>query len=333
MFAASAAVLCLGGAWAACGAGAGDGDGYAEVGAAGTRPEKAPRGMVAPSGRVTPIPLDGEGRGSGGTEPKPGSSASSGHLGGTGGVGSGAGGDTGDSASGGAQSSGASGSSSAGTTGDATGSAGGTGSAGDTGGSDTGGTGGTASGGTGGGSATPSTPSAPGSTAPAGPAVLTLGAPERAAADHRWCEKVTVEFRNTGGSAARSVTVTFATHIIGGLGIDWATVETTAPLPAPIDAGAAREKTYTVCVDAWRVPLGMHVETRDVTAVWKWRMGRAGSGQRSASQATAPSTTITATTATITPVFGPDDVAGCCRRCGSPSSTKARNIWVLPAGS
>ncbi|MFD7944020.1 hypothetical protein ACFV5K_13710, partial [Streptomyces sp. NPDC059744] len=44
---------------------------------------------------------------------------------------------------------------------------------------------------------------------------------------------------------------------------------TPAPLPAPIDAGAARKKTYTVCVDAWRVPLGMHIETRDVTAVWK----------------------------------------------------------------
>jgi hypothetical protein len=91
----------------------------------------------------------------------------------------------------------------------------------------------------------------------------------RAAADERWCEEVTVEFRNTGGSPARSGTVTFATHIIGGLGIDWATRESTAPLPVPIGAGAARKKTYTVCVDAWRVPLGMRIETRDVTAVWK----------------------------------------------------------------
>ncbi|MGN5637803.1 hypothetical protein [Streptomyces sp. AC154] len=99
--------------------------------------------------------------------------------------------------------------------------------------------------------------------------MLKVGAPGRAAADKRWCEKVTVEFRNTGGSPVRSGTVTFATHIIGGLGIDWATRESTAPLPAPIDAGAARKKTYTVCVDDWRVPLGMHVETRDVTAVWK----------------------------------------------------------------
>ncbi|MEV7233161.1 hypothetical protein AB0N06_03965 [Streptomyces sp. NPDC051020] len=260
VIAASAAVLCLGGALAACAAGAGDGDGYAAVGAAGTGPEKAPKGPVAPSGRVTLIPLDGEGGGSGGTEPRPGSSAASGDSGGTGGTGSGAG----DRTSGGARSSSRSGGTSAGTTGGAAGSAVGTGSAGSTDGS---GTGGTTSGGAGDSSATPS-PSAPGSTAPAGPAVLTLGAPERTAADHRWCEKVTAEFRNTGGSPVRSGTVTFATHIIGGLGIDWATVETTAPLPAPIDAGAAREKTYTVCVDAWRVPLGMHVETRGITAVW-----------------------------------------------------------------
>ncbi|MGW1089025.1 hypothetical protein ACWD4L_22595 [Streptomyces sp. NPDC002596] len=263
---ASAAVLCLGGALAACGAGAGGKDGYAAVGAAGIGPEKAPKGAVAPSGRVTLIPLDGEGGDGGGEEPKPGSSAASGDTGGKGGTGSGAGGGAADRTSGGAQSSSGSGGTTAGTTGGAAGSRGGTGSAGSAGG---GGTGGTASGGAGGGSATPTTPSAPGSTAPAAPAVLTLGAPERAAADHRWCEKVTVEFRNTGGSPARSGTVMFATHIIGGLGIDWATVETTAPLPAPIDAGAAREKTYTVCVDAWRVPLGMHVETRDVTAVWK----------------------------------------------------------------
>ncbi|MFG3525255.1 hypothetical protein ACGF8B_00765 [Streptomyces sp. NPDC047917] len=96
-----------------------------------------------------------------------------------------------------------------------------------------------------------------------------MGEPVRAAADKRWCEKVTVKFRNTGGSPVRSGTVTFATHVIGALGVDWATVESTGPLPAPIGAGAARTETYTVCVDAWRVPLGMHVETRDVTAVLK----------------------------------------------------------------
>lgn len=80
---------------------------------------------------------------------------------------------------------------------------------------------------------------------------------------------MTVEFRNTGGSPARSGTVTFATHIIGALGVDWATITSSQPLPAPIRAGAARSETYTVCVDSWRVPLGMRVETRDVTAVWK----------------------------------------------------------------
>ncbi|WP_406428290.1 hypothetical protein [Streptomyces sp. NBC_01589] len=263
VFAASAAVLCLGGALAACGAGTGGGDGYVAVGAAGTGPEKAPPGAVAPSGKVTLIPLDGAGSDGGGgdagegAEPKLGSSAQSGARGGAGTTGDGAGGST--------QSPGSSGAVTGGTTGSASSS-----SSGDTGGTGSAdGTGGTGSGGSGSVSQGPSTPSAPGSTAPAGPAVLTLSAPERAAADDRWCEKVTVEFRNTGGSPVRSGTVTFATHIIGALGIDWATIESTAPLPAPIDAGAARKKTYTVCVDAWRVPLGMHVETRDVTAVWK----------------------------------------------------------------
>jgi hypothetical protein len=40
-------------------------------------------------------------------------------------------------------------------------------------------------------------------------------------------------------------------------------------LPAPIGAGAREKQTWTVCVDAWRVPLGMHIETRDVTVRWK----------------------------------------------------------------
>ncbi|WP_030973925.1 hypothetical protein [Streptomyces sp. NRRL S-1824] len=260
VFAASAAVLCLGGALAACGAGAGGGDGYVAVGAAGTGPEKAPTGAVAPSGKVTLIPLDGAGSdggggdAGGGPEPKPGSSAQSGAPGGAGATGNGAGG--------GAQSPGSSGAATEGT-------AGSTSSSSSSGKGSSDGPGGTGSGAAGSVSQGPSTPSAPGSTASAGPAVLTLSAPARAAADDRWCEKVTVEFRNSGGSPVRSGTATFATHIIGALGIDWATIESTAPLPAPIDAGAARKKTYTVCVDAWRVPLGMHIETRDVTAVWK----------------------------------------------------------------
>ncbi|MFJ6443856.1 hypothetical protein [Streptomyces sp. NPDC091649] len=117
------------------------------------------------------------------------------------------------------------------------------------------------------GGGTPGDPSPPPSPAP--PAALTLSAPQRSAADKRWCEKVTVEFRNTGGSPARSGTVTFATHVIGALGVDWATITSAQPLPAPIRAGSARSETYTVCVEPWRVPLGMRVETRDVSAVWK----------------------------------------------------------------
>lgn len=264
--AASAAVLCLGGALAGCGNGTG-GEGYTAVGAAQAAPGKAPSGAVAPSGKVTLVPLDGAGSDDGrhpGGSPSPGSSAAAHGTGGAKDGGAGGSGSTGGRP--GTPGRTADGS----TTTDGTdgGDAGGASpTSGGSGGSGSGGSSGSGSGS--GGSTGPATPSAPGSSAPAGAAVLKVGAPERAAADERWCEKVTVEFRNTGGSPARSGTVTFATHIIGGAGIDWATRKSTAPLPAPIDAGAARKKTFTVCVDAWRVPLGMHVETRDVTAVWK----------------------------------------------------------------
>ncbi|MFE6907353.1 hypothetical protein [Streptomyces erythrochromogenes] len=114
-------------------------------------------------------------------------------------------------------------------------------------------------------------PGKPGTTPPpppATPAQLTLSAPARSAAADRWCERVTVTFTNTGTTAARSGTVSFATHVIGALGIDWATITTTQPLPAPIAGGASKTQTYTVCLEAWRVPLGMHVDTRKVTATW-----------------------------------------------------------------
>ncbi|MFH8464956.1 hypothetical protein [Streptomyces sp. NPDC017991] len=115
---------------------------------------------------------------------------------------------------------------------------------------------------------------------PAGPAVLVVGEPERAPADKRWCETVTVGSHNTGGTAVRSGTATFGTHVIGALGIDWATVESAARLPVPIAPGSRTEETWTVSVDAmgpprersraWgSVPLGMHVETRDVSVRWE----------------------------------------------------------------
>ncbi|MFE1855512.1 hypothetical protein [Streptomyces sp. NPDC059489] len=104
---------------------------------------------------------------------------------------------------------------------------------------------------------------------PGGPAALSVGTPVREPTDRRWCEKVTLSLRNTGGSAVRSGTVAFGTHIVGALGIDWATVESTGTLPSPITAGASTKKTWTVCVDAWRVPPGMHIDTRDVSVQWK----------------------------------------------------------------
>jgi hypothetical protein len=80
---------------------------------------------------------------------------------------------------------------------------------------------------------------------------------------------VTVDFHNSGGTAVRSGTVNFGTHIVDALGTDWATVGSAEDLPTPIGAGAHEERTWTVCVAAWRVPLGMHVETRDVDVEWK----------------------------------------------------------------
>ncbi|MCJ0875496.1 hypothetical protein MTF69_40555 [Streptomyces sp. AP-93] len=75
-------------------------------------------------------------------------------------------------------------------------------------------------------------------------------------------------FTNTGSTAARSGTVSFATHIIGALGVDWATINSTQPLPAPIAGGTTKTQTYRICVESWRVPLGMRVETQKVTATW-----------------------------------------------------------------
>ncbi|MGW3243161.1 hypothetical protein [Streptomyces sp. NPDC001070] len=108
---------------------------------------------------------------------------------------------------------------------------------------------------------------APSSSAPApgAPAHLVVSAVERAAAADRWCEKVTVTLANTGGRAATKGTVVFGTHIIGLLGIDWGTVESTRAAPVPVPGGRKATQTWEVCVDAWRVPLGMHVETRDVS--------------------------------------------------------------------
>ncbi|MFF0200956.1 hypothetical protein [Streptomyces sp. NPDC005017] len=95
-----------------------------------------------------------------------------------------------------------------------------------------------------------------------------MGEPEREAAAERWCEKVTLELRNAVGSTVCSGAVTFGAHIIGALGVDWGTVESAEALPVPIAPGAREARPWMVCVDAWRVPLGMHVETRDVSVEW-----------------------------------------------------------------
>ncbi|MEU1331019.1 hypothetical protein [Streptomyces sp. NPDC005865] len=255
---AGATVLCLGGLLSACG---GDsGDGYVATGAAGASPGRAPGKTVGPTGDVKMVPLERDGSGGGG---RSGDSAGASPER--------------DESSGASKSPGAEGRSGSGSGSDSVGVASPPGASSGRGGGRTGtGTGSGTGTGTGGSSPSPSGPG-PGSgsgrpgtdPSPSGPAVLAVGDPERAPADKRWCEKVTVSFRNTGGSAVRSGEVTFGTHIIGALGVDWATIKSTVTLPAPIGPGRTREGAWTVCVDAWRVPLGMRVETRDVWVDWK----------------------------------------------------------------
>lgn len=116
----------------------------------------------------------------------------------------------------------------------------------------------------------PASPSASGGDpSPGSPARLAVGTPRREPDEgRRWCERVTVPLQNTGGRAVTAGTITFGTHVIGPLGVDWVTVRSTAALPVPLAAGERREPAWTVCVDAWRVPLGWRVETRDVSAEW-----------------------------------------------------------------
>ncbi|MEU9474206.1 hypothetical protein [Streptomyces sp. NPDC048191] len=228
--AASAAVVVLGGIVAACGSHGPDG-GYAAVGPAG-----GPDGQGAaatPTGSVSLVPLDGARSGGGtpsGSPQEPGSAAG---------------------APGSARPSGSSGTGGPEQTAPSPGTPGPSGRT------------------------TPAPPApdpstpTPGHSTPPTPAALSWGRPATEATDQRWCQKVTVAFHNSGGTAVRSGSVTFGTHVIGSLGIDWATVDSTVDLPVPIAPGARRRPTWTVCVDAWRVPLGMHIETRDVSVRWE----------------------------------------------------------------
>ncbi|MFB6628662.1 hypothetical protein ACFCWY_02070 [Streptomyces sp. NPDC056362] len=267
-----AMALCLGGALTACGGT--DDEGYAAVGAG-----PSPKGAVAPSGVVTLVPLErpsASGTTSSTSSPSPGAPGTST---------TGPGGASPDP-SGGPEAPGTPGPPGSSRTDTGAGTGAGTGtSAGPGSGPGPGSTAaptaapGHGGSGTGAPPRTPSAtprPSAPGTgtpspapTTPPGPAVLTVSAPGLAAGDRRWCQRVTVTFRNTGGSPATSGTVGFSTHIIGLLGTDWATVDSRQPLPAPIAPGTARTETYTVCVDSWRVPLGMRIDTREVTAAWR----------------------------------------------------------------
>ena len=115
-------------------------------------------------------------------------------------------------------------------------------------------------------STAPAPPTTPGPTAsgsaPLSPAALSASAPTTGATAHRWCQNVTLALTNSGGQAATAAMVTFSTHVIGSLGVDWWTYATSQPLRAPVPGHASATESWTVCLDDWQVPAGMHMETR-----------------------------------------------------------------------
>ncbi|MEY9843103.1 hypothetical protein [Streptacidiphilus sp. MAP5-3] len=112
---------------------------------------------------------------------------------------------------------------------------------------------------------TPSAP--PPSSTPQTPASLAVTKLTTAATADRWCQQVTLQLVNSGGRTApvSGTTVTFATHVIGLLGIDWWTYQTSQALSAPVPGHATVNETWTVCLDSWRVPAGMHLDTEAAT--------------------------------------------------------------------
>ncbi|WP_438486907.1 hypothetical protein [Streptomyces sp. S186] len=114
-------------------------------------------------------------------------------------------------------------------------------------------------------------PRPPSPTIPAGPGAppgLLVGEPAVADTDVRWCQQLTLHFLNTGDHPVTAGTVTFGSHVIGPLGIDWTTIDSTYRLPLPLAPDKPTTGRWRVCVDAWRVPLGMRLDTRDTRFTW-----------------------------------------------------------------
>jgi hypothetical protein len=114
-----------------------------------------------------------------------------------------------------------------------------------------------------GGSGSPS--GAPTGGAPQTPASLAVTALGTADTGERWCQRVTLGIANSGDRTATSGTVTFSTHVVGALGVDWWTYRTSQSLAAPVPGHVSVSESWTVCLDAWRVPAGTHLGTRSAT--------------------------------------------------------------------
>ncbi|WP_206313310.1 hypothetical protein [Streptomyces coryli] len=94
------------------------------------------------------------------------------------------------------------------------------------------------------------------------PGDLKLTDLERAPSDVPWCEKVTLTVRNTGGRTISGADVTFTSHIVGAIGVDWVTETSRRELP-DLKADDDVTKTWRVCVDEKHAPrflLGRHLE-------------------------------------------------------------------------
>ncbi|WP_425831478.1 hypothetical protein [Streptomyces fractus] len=148
-------------------------------------------------------------------------------------------------------------------------------------------------------------------SAPAGPAALkTVGDPVLKDADKRWCQDVTLTLHNSGGSPVRSGTVTFETHVIGALGIDWSTIDVKKKLPSPSGPGRRSGRRGPCASTSGGCRSGCGSRPRTSTSTGSELPP--GTVYLSASQATPATTMIASTMPMIRPTLGPDFAAAAC---------------------
>lgn len=93
---------------------------------------------------------------------------------------------------------------------------------------------------------------------------LTAGIPRTTPGSRPGCADVTVAYDNEGRTPIRSGRIVITMDVVDPLGIAWAPYRASAPLPVPIAAGARPAVTYDLCLAAWRVTPGTHLEAAGV---------------------------------------------------------------------